>query len=148
MKIPFVAVPILMLLGVSNAQAHVRVFPLESRPGATETYTMYVPTEGKSATVSVELDVPDGVNIVSIDGPPDAFVLRKNGTRIEAIAWKASIPPGENQAFRFVASNPGTPGQIAWKAHQQLADGTRNDWVEAPGTKRPASITILTVSRP
>jgi len=48
------------------AEAHVRIAPVESKAGATETYTARVPTEGKVATTFVRLDVPEGITIVSV----------------------------------------------------------------------------------
>lgn len=49
------------LLSVHSAWAHVTVAARESRPGASERYTVRVPTEGKVSTVEVELEVPEGV---------------------------------------------------------------------------------------
>jgi len=42
------------------ATAHVSIRPRESKPSAEEKYTVRVPTEGQVATVSVELDIPEG----------------------------------------------------------------------------------------
>jgi uncharacterized protein YcnI len=147
MRLPMIAAPIVILLASTNAQAHVRIFPVESVAGATEHYSMRVPTEGKVATTGVDLEVPDDVTIVSVDGPTDMYTLKKNGARIVAITWKMSIPPGENQAFNFVATNSHAD-QLAWMAHQRLADGTSEDWVDVPGSKRPAPVVKLSATKP
>jgi uncharacterized protein YcnI len=57
----------LILVAATVVNAHVRVRPMESKPGATETYKITVPTEGKVATVKVELIVPMGVELLSVD---------------------------------------------------------------------------------
>src|SRR5262245_32287648 len=55
------------LLVAEVAHAHVTVRPRESKAGATETYTVRVPTEGKVATISVEVEIPRGVTIKTIE---------------------------------------------------------------------------------
>jgi uncharacterized protein YcnI len=69
----------------STAQAHVRVLPFESQPGAHQTYTVKAPTEGAVATTSVELEVPDGVTIVTIADPAET---KKVAGRTVSITWK------------------------------------------------------------
>ena len=73
----------------SSAQAHVRVLPFDSQPGVHQTYTVKVPTEGAVATTSVELEVPDGVSIVSI---ADQAETKKANGRTTSITWKVEIP--------------------------------------------------------
>lgn len=138
----------LTVLVSAAAEAHVVVLPLESAVGATETYTMRVPAEGNVATTSVELTVPDGVAILSVEAPATSYRLNKDGDRIVTITWDANIPPGESQAFVFVARNPIVAGEIAWKARQFLADGTSNDWIEPVGSRRPASLTKINQPSP
>jgi uncharacterized protein YcnI len=132
------------VLASSIAQAHVTVTPAESKPGAVQTYTMRVPTEGQVNTISVELEIPAGVNVTLVPG--DAMTTREGG-RIVSILWEMDLPPGAAQTFTFEATNPTGASQLAWKAHQHLADGSVADWVGAPGTRRPASITRLAASR-
>ena len=124
-----------------SAQAHVRVLPFESQPGAHQTYTVKVPTEGAVTTTSVELEVPEGVSIVSIADP--AGTKKANG-RTTSITWKVEIPAGQSKDLIFEAVNPSGNRDLSWKAHQHYADGTSRDWVDLPKTKSPASITKLT----
>ncbi|HWY61694.1 MAG TPA: DUF1775 domain-containing protein [Rhizomicrobium sp.] len=131
------------LLLASPAMAHVRVLPFSSKTGGQQTYTMKVPTEVKVPTTSVELEIPAGVSIISIADPAET---RKLDGRIVSITWKTDIAPDQSRDFNFVAINPKTDQDMAWKAHQHYADGTSRDWVDAPKTKSPASITKLSAN--
>ena len=127
----------LVLLPVT-AQAHGTVSPNESTPGKTETYTFNVPTEGKSATTAVELEVPPEMTIISVNGPPTAYTLTRSADRIVGIAWRVNISPGSAQQLGIVARNPTEPSfGVQWKVHQRFADGTSADWVDPPPA-RPA----------
>jgi uncharacterized protein (TIGR02246 family) len=55
-----------VLLTAAPAYAHVGVTPRESKPGATETYTLRFPSEGGRATTAVTMEVPDDVTVVSV----------------------------------------------------------------------------------
>ena len=136
-----------VVLAVANlAFAHVTVMPRESRGGASERYTIRVPTEGQAATTSVTLDIPTGVTVTEVvQGSGYAVDIRREGTRIVAITWKQEIPPAARAEFVFVATNPAS-GQIVWKARQQFADGTTADWVGPAGDRRPASTTTITAA--
>lgn len=137
----------LTLLAATAASAHVKVFPAESKPGATETYKVTVPTEGKVSTVRVELVVPEGVDLVSVADAADPHEVRKGEAGTSVITWRGEILPGWAREYFFTARNPQTGSQISWQAHQFFADGTTADWVDVPGSKRPASVTKL-VSAP
>ena len=131
------------LLSVA-AEAHVRITPAESKAGATETYSARVPTEGTVATTSVQLDVPDGVMIVSASAPAGAsYELNKEGDRIVAVVWTTAITPGNVAMLSFVARNPNAGDQIVWKVHQRYEDGTSSEWTGPAGTRGPAPVTTL-----
>ena len=134
---------IVLLLVCAAAEAHVTVWPRESRAGGSERYTVRVPTEGKVAPISVELEVPSDVTVSGVlVGAGYTHDMRREGDRIVAITWKQEIKPGEYGEFVFFARNP-KAGQIAWKVRQRFADGTSADWIGAQGDRRPASITQL-----
>lgn len=139
-------VVVALLFMASAASAHVTLQPRESAPGETITYTIRVPTEGTVVTTAVELEIPDAITVVSVDGPADGYELKKDGDRIVAIAWKTEIPPKQFKTFTFVAKNPAAASEISWKAHQKFADGTTSDWVEPAGSKRPAPRTRVAVA--
>ena len=126
------------------AEAHVTILPRESKPGATEQYSMRVPTEGQVVTTSIELDVPTGVTIASVEAPVGSqYETTQNGDRIVTIAWRTEIKSSESQQFRFTATNPSQGTQIAWKVRQRYADGTSSDWVGIASSRTPAPVTKL-----
>ena len=85
---------------VAAVSAHVTVRPREASAGRTETYTVRVPTEGQVATVSVDLDVPDGVIVTEVP-PMDgvAVDVRRAVGRIVGITWRRDIGPGDSAEF-------------------------------------------------
>ena len=140
-------VTLTVLLTGSLAQAHVTVWPQESKAGAGERYTVRVPTEGKVTTTEVELEVPADVRVSGVlVGGGFTYDLRRDGDRIVAVTWKQDIKPSETAEFVFFAVNPKTAGRVAWKVHQRYADGTSADWTGVEGDRRPASVTRITAS--
>lgn len=137
--IALVFVPVL----VASLQAHVVVQPRESVAGAEQVYTVRVPTEGTVSTTSLELEIPEVLNVVQVAaGDGFTFDVRKEEDRIVAITWKREIKPKEFALFTFTAHNPPS-GALQWKAHQTFADGSMRHWVGEPGTKEPASMTKI-----
>ena len=142
MGAPLVA---LALIALSlPAIAHVRVSPAEAKAGANQVYMVTIPTERKSATSRVELVLPAGAKLVSVDEEGKPFDIQHPADGTTVIIFRTEIPPGWAKMFHFTVTNPNGVSEIAWKAHQFYADGTQADWTDAPGTKRPASITKLT----
>lgn len=136
-----------VLCAVSVLEAHVTVLPRQSHAGAEQRYTIRVPTEGQSATISVELEVPDGMVVTDVvAGDGYTFDVRREGDRTVSITWMREIPPKQSAQFGFIARNPMSE-QVAWKAHQRFADGTSVDWVGVAGDRRPASVTKLTAAK-
>lgn len=136
-----------ILLTATPAFAHVGVSPRESKPGATETYTLRVPSEGAKTTTSVVLDVPDGVTIVSVTAPEGGKHEEKTeGGRIVQVTWTIEIKAGASASLSFVAKNPAQGESIAWKVHQKYDDSTSSDWVGAAGSRNPAPVTKLTAA--
>ena len=125
------------------ASAHVHVVPGESNVGATETYKVTVPTEGQVSTVRVELVIPEGVELVSVADAADPHEMGRGEGGNSVITWRGEIPPGWAREYYFTARNPRSGSEISWHAHQYFADGTSADWVDVPGSKRPAPITTL-----
>lgn len=133
-----------LLLGLCSALAwaHVTVWPRVSSTGAYEKYVVRVPTEGKVATQSVELRIPENVDIVSIGAPSGyTYEVKRTGERITSIVWTMTIKPGEFAEFAFMARNPKGAGDIRWEAVQRFADGTSTEWVGPAKDKHPASVT-------
>ncbi len=127
------------------ASAHVTVSPRESKPGAAEHYLVRVPTEGKIATTSVDLEVPADVTVTEVAAPAGAqYEVKRDGQRIVSITWKVRIEPNDMAELSFTAQNPKDGVAIPWKAHQHLADGTTIDWSGPAGDRHPAAVTKLT----
>lgn len=142
------AIAVLLVVGAAAVDAHVTVWPRDSRPGARERYTVRVPTEGQVATTAIEIEVPADVRVTGVlVGGGYTYEARREGDRIVAITWRQEIKPGGIGEFVFFAVNPKSGGQIAWKARQRFADGTSADWVGVEGDRRPASVTRLTAER-
>lgn len=138
---------IFLMVGAAMVDAHVTVWPQESRPGAGERYTVRVPTEGQITTVAVELEIPADVRVTGVlVAAGYTYETRREGERVVAITWRQEIKPREYGEFVFFAVNP-KAGQIAWKARQRFADGTSADWVGVEGDRRPASVTHLRAAR-
>jgi uncharacterized protein YcnI len=136
-----------LLLASGVMYAHVTVAPPQSQGGATERYTVTVPTEGQVTTISVDLEIPAGVMVTEVvPGDGFSFDVRRESNRIVGITWKRDIPPGSRAEFVFVVTNPPS-GQLAWKARQRFADGTSADWIGVEGDRRPASVTTITAAR-
>ena len=94
-------------------------------------------------TTGLELEIPDGITVVSVDGPATGYSVKKAGDRIVSIEWKTEIAPKQFKTFTFSARNPGEAVELSWRAHQHFADGTTFDWVEPAGGKRPAARTRI-----
>jgi len=132
-------------LSAVGAQAHVTIWPRESMSGATERYTVRVPTETDLATTGAELEVPDGV-VIEVMAIPNGWTqeVTRQDDRIVAIKWGMDIPPGQFAEFGFVARNPrdGTR-ELVWTLRQLFADGSVRDWTMGPDGVRPTAVTTL-----
>lgn len=128
-----------------TAQAHVSVTPRASTHGATEKYTVRIPSEGKVATVAAELEVPEGVIIEVLQSPMGwKHEIKRADDRIVAVTWQVNVPPGEFVDVAFVARNPRQGERIVWILRQRFADGTVTDWTKDPkGAIRPTAVTQL-----
>jgi uncharacterized protein YcnI len=125
--------------------AHVSVTPRESMQGATEKYTIRIPTEGKVATTAAEIEFPEGVIVETIQAPAGwKYALKRMDDRILSMTISADVKPGEFIEVAFVARNPRQGSQIVWTLRQRFADGTVSDWTKGPRGTYPTAITRLT----
>ena len=132
------------VLTVNAAYGHVTVRPMESAAGASEKYTMRVPTERNVPTVRIEIQFPDAVTVSSIE-PKAGWKIeeRKNASgKIVSAILTGSIPPRETAEFSFVARNPDEETAVSWKVIQIYEDGSKSEWVDAGG-RSPASVTFI-----
>lgn len=131
------------------AEAHVTVWPQESATNAYEKYTVRVPVEKDINTTEVNLEIPEGVDVISVLPMPtwDYEVEKNADERITHVIWKANdggIGPFEFIEFAFVGVNPDEPGEVSWKALQTYEDGSVVEWVGPPDSAEPASVTTIT----
>ena len=139
----------LLMLGVLLASApavlgaRVTVWPRESALGASERYTVRVPTEGTIATTSVRLEVPPDVTVTSVmwrcpgwsrtsHGKARGLPASRGSSRCRRASSPVRVPGAQ--------SEQGT--EIVWKMHQHYANGSQSDWT-GPPSKSPASVTKL-----
>ena len=138
------AVAAIAFLLPAFANAHVSITPRQSTHGATERYTVRIPTEGKVATTGAEMEVPEGVIIEVLQVPAGwKHDIQRKDDRIVAVTWHADIKPGEFIEVGFVARNPRQGNRIVWTLRQRFADGTTTDWTNGPQGIRPTAVTQL-----
>lgn len=133
------------VFGVAGvAHAHITVAPTQSMMGATEKYTLRVPSEGKVATVAAEVDIHEGVIFETIAVPAGwKYELKRTGERVSGIVWTVNVPAGEFLELSFVARNPRDKTEVVWQLRQRFSDGTVSDWTKGPNGVRPTSMTKL-----
>lgn len=134
-----VLVPTLLL-------AHAVVYPKTSAAGAYERYELRVPNEGNVATTRVELRFPDSVRVIGFE---DVLGWRlqvetDSAKRIVGAIWTGVLQPERFVEFPFIAVNPKHAAKLAWPAYQTYADGQRVEWTGAEGSRRPASVSVVT----
>ncbi|MBI2862891.1 MAG: YcnI family protein [Chloroflexi bacterium] len=135
-----------LTLGVGAASAHITVWPQQSTAGASERYTVRVPTEKAVPTVKVRLEFPPEVT-VSRFAPALGWQreVERDGTgRIAAVTWSGgSIAPDEFAEFTFLARNPQQAGKIAWKAYQTYQGGETMAWNGPENSEQPAAVVSI-----
>ena len=136
--------PILTMLAIGAAHAHVTVLPRESTAGEAQKYTMRVPNEKSVANVRVEAEFPANVEIVSVEANAGWRVeLKKDAAgKITGAVWSgASLAPRDIVEFGISARNPKEETKLVWKVVQVYEDKSRSEWTGAPGTRGPAPVT-------
>ena len=135
----------MVLLVPMTVQAHVSITPRESTHGATEKYTIRIPTEGKVATTGADIEFPAGVIVETIQTPAGwTYAVKRQDDRIVSMTIQADVKPGEFIEVGFVARNPRSGERIVWTLRQRFADGTVTDWTKGPNGVRPTAVTQLT----
>jgi len=126
------------------AYAHIMVSPPESKAGVTQKYELRVHNEGKLATTSLDLEIPEGITVLDVATPATGrYDTTKTGARIIAISWQVEVPPSKYVALKFTAKNPEDAKEVRWNVRQHLADGSIVEWSDKPGAKEKASVTKI-----
>lgn len=133
------------LLAPSIANAHAVVYPKASTAGSYEKYTIRVPNEKAAATTRVEIRFPADLRVTAFADVPGwtLEVVTDSAKSITSAVWTGTLPPQRFVEFPFVARNPKTGAQLTWPIYQTYGDGERVEWTGAPGSKSPASSTVL-----
>ncbi|QLK86730.1 YcnI family protein [Staphylococcus sp. 17KM0847] len=118
-----------------TAYAHVTLNPQVSEPGSYEAYHVRVPVERDENTVKLELEVPDGVTLSTVEPVPGfkhSFTQDKKGN-IKKVTWTATgkgIGKHEHMDFPIVVANPDEEGTFKWSAIQTYKDGKVVRWTD------------------
>ena len=144
------ALAVVVMSGSTVAYAHVSITPRVSTHGATEKYTIRIPTEGTVATTGADIEFPAGVIVEVVQSPLGwKYEVKRQDDRIVSMAIQADVKPGEFIDVSFVARNPRSGTSITWILRQRFADGTVTDWTTgANGQPRPTAITQLRPTAP
>jgi uncharacterized protein YcnI len=131
---------------VPAAFGHVRISPRESSAGATQKYTMTVPTERQSPTIRIEATFPASVMVVSFGAMPGWKIEEKkdgDGKIVGAVWSGGAIPFAESVDFTFEAKNPAAAGRLEWKVIQIYQDGARSEWTGPENSRTPGPVTTV-----
>ena len=121
------------------AAAHVVVKPYEAPTQAYQDFSMGVPSELKSPTVSVKLLVPSEVTkFTPFVKPGWKITLTKSGDTVTAVTWSGGrISEGEKDIFQFTALTPASSTTLTWKAYQTYTNGTVVSWDQDAAMAKP-----------
>jgi uncharacterized protein YcnI len=127
------------------AYGHAVVYPKASTSGGYEKYVLRVPNEKTIATTRVEIRFPADLRVTAFSDVAgwQLEVLTDSAKRIVGAVWTGTLAPQRFVEFPFVGANPKAAGQLVWPTFQTYADGQRVEWTGAPGTKTPASVTVI-----
>lgn len=132
--------------GAAKAGAHIQVSPTVAAPGDAVKFTFLIPGErAPHWTEKVVVKVPAGVLPYSFEATPGwkrQLFEAKNGA-VDRIAWSGRMAPDGFAEFSFLASTPGKPTELAWKALQFYEDGEAVRWIGPPGSEDPAPVTAI-----
>ncbi len=134
-----------LAIAVVPVFAHAVVKPSTAGIASFTDFTLGVPSEKGSATTSVKLWVPDGINSVTPIVKPGWNVEVLNSTKQgqpdddgnvnpipEAIVWtRGSIPAHQKDFFMFSTQVPAKETELDWKVEQTYADGSVVSWTKS-----------------
>ena len=132
----------------TTASAHVVVTPSQATAGTFQQYRVLVAAEKDPNTVKLRLEMPSRVKLLlmtQIDGWKYEIEKDENGNA-KALVWTATAggtKKGEFADFSFVGMNSKEETEVAWKAVQTYADGTKDEWTGEKGTDMPASFVSI-----
>ena len=134
-----------MLLLCGVALAHIRIYPTESVQGAREKYTMRVPNEKQVATIRVEGEFPQGLNVYDFEFKPGWKIDFKKDDKgkITGATWTGKIVPYEFVEFGLLGLNPKEGASLTWKFVQFYEDGMKEEFTGPVGSRYPSPVVTL-----
>ncbi len=135
---------LLLLLLTAPAAAHVVISPVDSVAGATQLYTISVPSERRSETVKIEVQFPRSLVVLQVQAPPGWRVTpqKDNQGRILGATWEGDGVPFEQFVeLHVLAQNPRASGDLSWSVIQTYADGNEVQWSAPESGQFPAGVT-------
>lgn len=150
-SILFVLVILLTLEFASLAGAHVTVQPKEVPANSYQVFTVRVPSEKDSATTTVKVAIPDGVDVSRFEPKPEwIYEVEKNADgKMTSVTWKTSgagLGATEFGEFRMQGKVKEDAQELVWKAYQTYADGEIVEWTGAADSDKPASVTVVSAA--
>jgi uncharacterized protein YcnI len=127
------------------ASAHVQVLPAVAAPGDPTLFTLLVPNERDSPTVSVVIQIPGGLVPFSFEEVPGwkRSETRKADGSLDTVTWEGSLPVGSFVRFPLLARTPEQEGELRWPSIQTYADGTVVRWIGPEEADEPAAFTLV-----
>jgi uncharacterized protein YcnI len=137
-----------MLLFAGIASAHVVVYPKEVTQGSYEKFSVRVPPESQSPTISVAVEIPADVTVSRFQPMPGwKYEITKDATdKIINVLWTATgegLAATEFTEFNMQGLIGDKATSLTWKAHQTYKDGKVVDWVGAADADKSASVTTV-----
>jgi uncharacterized protein YcnI len=128
------------------AYAGLSVLPQESVAGNHEKYTMRVPNQRDSASLTqIEVQFPAGLEIYGYEPKQGWKVDLKRDVkgRISGAVWTGNLGPHEFVEFGLLGVNPKVATTLVWTTTQIYDDGTREEYTNARGTKLQAPLVAV-----
>lgn len=136
-----------MTLVLSGAAfARIAILPQESVAGIHEKYTMRVPNEKDAASLTqIEVQFPAGLEIYGYEPKQGWKVdLKKNAEgKLSGAVWSGNLGPHEFIELGLLGINPKLATSLVWKTVQTYSDGTREEYLNARGSKLQAPVVLL-----
>src|SRR5215471_21282842 len=130
----------------SAAFAGLSVLPQESIAGMHEKYTMRVPNEKDSSSMTqIEVQFPAGLEVYGYEPKQGWKVdLKKDANgKITGAVWTGNLGPHEFLEFGLLGVNPKAAASLVWKTTQTYSDGTREEYSSARGSKLQAPVVAV-----
>jgi uncharacterized protein YcnI len=131
------------------ASAHVTVLPKETTQGSYEMFTVRVPSENETvSTTQIKVEFPSEVTISRFEPKPGwKYEIEKDSSgKITSVTWTAEnvgLSSTEFGLFNMQGKVADDATEIAFKAYQTYQDGSVVEWIGAPDSEKPASVTTV-----